>query len=737
MPLNLIDEEDNIVDTIPNLQRKTILVNSSKSHFFLEISDTLTFAQSNADKFGAISDNEFSTTATVSFQGSRKVYAITDGQVLLQPHPDSTKINLILKPYRQPVSRLSIKYFIYRGLKRSDFLTSGTNPTIAGSTTTGTDFVKHVWKEFSTFLTNSNSPAATPLSAVFLGFPGQNSWQTPNHLIDQLYFKVSPVTADPGDGTAQEPADAAFELPLISRGMYLGTAENTVGLDIVLNNGDYIEATNQNPFKLDLAYARASSFKLSSVGMGNLIVKKLLKDNCRQFLDAAAFYGLHGNGQGKLFQGNSTDALTSKEQIYALLKGFATKNMQYVYISSNRLRGYNFYNNYTQQSSLNNIRIGGEGSTSEKAFGTFGWPIESIEPIVTANTLRLEIQLLTGAPQYFPSMFTTIGRLYNDHINNLLDKYALVVPSQVFSVPLLFDVQVITDNAVNKPVCTFHMFSYEVNNLVPDYILNLPDQKKREHKVFNEMFRGLGLTPLFQNEADLKRTALNNYQLLGYEHFQDNLSILQQGAVYFTGRHYSDIVANEFTTEQLVLFTSKKVAEMVQISTTTNPLLQKTVVGRNSLAPDPQARDNFAKALFGDGQYIIEYKMIKPPLSQLTKVLRMHHLSASATPYFCLGITKGEYDVLLGLLPQNASQPSLCVLENTTEVKTDELNGFYYYEYSLGVLFENSAGTLQALFPSQAVLIYSTDFVFFNSKQFGDFYPGSIDGGKGDNLNTN
>src|SRR5690606_18651434 len=82
----------------------------AKSYFFLE--DNV-YTQTSNQTFGVIDEDQFRTTALLTVS-NKKVISICSGQVFLQPQADSTdKVNLILKPYVQPVNGLSIKYFIY------------------------------------------------------------------------------------------------------------------------------------------------------------------------------------------------------------------------------------------------------------------------------------------------------------------------------------------------------------------------------------------------------------------------------------------------------------------------------------------------------------------------------------------------------------------------------------------------------------------------------------------------
>ncbi len=79
--------------------------------------------------------------------GILKVYAATSGEVFIQEvknEPDL--VNLILKPDNQPLNNYTpVKYFVYRGLKKSHFL-SGSDVISDSSAFKTTDLMKRMWE---------------------------------------------------------------------------------------------------------------------------------------------------------------------------------------------------------------------------------------------------------------------------------------------------------------------------------------------------------------------------------------------------------------------------------------------------------------------------------------------------------------------------------------------------------------------------------------------------------------
>ena len=80
--------------------------------------------------------------------------------VLVQPQTnDASKVNLILRPYIQPINGLNIKYFIYRGLNLSDFFSSG-KVIPSGSTTS--DLINNLNTGFAAYYNKINPGGTLP-----------------------------------------------------------------------------------------------------------------------------------------------------------------------------------------------------------------------------------------------------------------------------------------------------------------------------------------------------------------------------------------------------------------------------------------------------------------------------------------------------------------------------------------------------------------------------------------------
>ena len=79
---------------------------SPDTHFFVDHANLATPLPANlaTDAYGPVNGSattKFSTTSVIRVSALSAVYAICDGQLLIQPHTgDATKVNLILKTIR-------------------------------------------------------------------------------------------------------------------------------------------------------------------------------------------------------------------------------------------------------------------------------------------------------------------------------------------------------------------------------------------------------------------------------------------------------------------------------------------------------------------------------------------------------------------------------------------------------------------------------------------------------------
>ncbi|PPZ90474.1 hypothetical protein C3729_13050, partial [Cloacibacterium normanense] len=348
--------------------------------------------------------------------------------------------------------------FIYRGLKKSDFFADG---KLLATNQTESKLVEKVNAEFDNFYKNKPGNEKPVFLASFLGYRELTDIaQNENDLLDEYFFKISDTETD----------KVAFELPMVERGTLLGSVESTLGIDVVLNEGDFFMKDNPNPFQLNLKFARAKEHKLSTNIATNNYQKKLVRESASMFMDIAAFYGLHTQGKGKIYINASTEPLTTTANIYSLIEKYQTKNTTYLYIQSNRQRSYDFYGNYHLEDTTN-IKVGADASNLTKA--TFGvkddWAVKAFDNY-NQLVLQLTTDNYTDAAVYVKTGVLNVNTTHEDYYlrnDNLLQKPSTdpnVTVDTNYTKPITFNV--VTTGTENSPICNFIQLICETKKLL-------------------------------------------------------------------------------------------------------------------------------------------------------------------------------------------------------------------------------------------------------------------------------
>ncbi|WP_158837821.1 hypothetical protein [Polaribacter sp. L3A8] len=695
-----------------------------KSHFFLQDN---AFTQIDAQRFGAISETEFRTTNQVSFSGVKDVYLLCKGTVLLQPHTDSatqtestTKVNLVLKPFQQPIKGLNIKYIIYRGLRKEDFINSN-DGIIAGSDILGSGFVKHINKEFKSFFTKIELPVPD-FTPDLIGFPG-TAPQVETDLIDNYFYKITPTEED----------SKAFELPTIPRGTHLGKADSTIGIDIFLNTGDYHIENDTNPFQLNLAYARAASYSLDASAITNEYQKRVFKENAVNFMDLAAFYGLHANGAGKLYLAEDTETpITSKEDIFGMINGFHSKNKTYLYIQANRQRSYNFYKNYNvSETDANDINIGNstDATLNNTTFGTFNWPIHEFTPQVSdpAENTALALQLTTDNNTN-AALYVQNGRVASAHEENFVrNNNLLQTPSEDpanpvdtnFTQSIVFSIDAITGN----PIASYINMIVETKQLyIENYVpADTPDAAPINLfiKDIDDMF-GLLDTKIAntkENENQLPTIVDEKLQIIN---FPNNTGSNDIGVIKTKKIEDRIQTVNENTYLNRVTF--ETLLSEIKIS---NPVISKKSTTNidvvTQMFHNQQQGENYNPKL----PYFLSFMAFNVFRKEIIGLLLKTNANDTPTKKI-LGLTKDQLVKLENLVNDNTLNNAKIFFKNKNTREdyyhiTDD--GIKYKQYALNVLGEDTDGNLKTHEPNEELLIYTLDGCAYASNEYAKYVP--------------
>ncbi len=333
--------------------------------------------QTEGDKYGPVSDSQYKVTSRLSLKTgntSAKVYAAFKGYVMLFDQIDSSSnietdlVNLILIPFSQNQTFLtpSIQYLVYRGLKRSDFMTaSGSNWQIANS--------------------------GTEMMTKFFGTSGLN------HTLDDLMFKK--YTDYIGYSSTSSPSKINIALTdllvnysrfcterfCVEEGMHIGEfGSEGLGIDVVNFDVKY------NP---KMSFAHEKNFILNVTGYnssdiaGNESASILkFRESIHNFIDPAVFYNIHQEVGVTYHENGTKQTIIKGQDLYdKIIKVFATKNTVYFDIRNDNDFSYNFYQDY-QDSNNQNISLSiNNANYSMQSYYTNKWPILILDQTPAIN----------------------------------------------------------------------------------------------------------------------------------------------------------------------------------------------------------------------------------------------------------------------------------------------------------------------------------------------------------------
>ena len=684
-----------------------------ESFFFLEKGKA--FSQSSTEKFGA-SGTVFRTTSKISFSGTGKIYTICQGQVFLQPcGTDTTKVNAILKPFNQPIKGLAIKYIVYRGLNRSDFfqgdlITSGT-PTA---------FIDIIKKEF-TGLYNMLGISVPQFTAQHIGFPVGNS-QLEADLIDDYFLKISKVEVN--GGTATEQPKKAFELPMIPRGTHLGNANGSVGIDIVLNEGDYTVANDPNPFQLNLAFARSADHVLDQAIGNTPFKKKLIRETATQFLDIAAFYGLHTQGKGKIHMSDNS-VLQTLEEIANQISGFKTADTTYLYIQGSRQRSYNFYGNQNLEGSTNNIKIGPTANNLSLEQFEAGWPVKEL-----VAQPSLVVQLTTDNNDA-AAMYVKQGVLHADTPNedyfirgkNLLQGTANGVDIN-FTKPITFKLD---KTSAGKTVASFIQLIYEGKTVKITSETPGPNpgdpvvSTTYDLKDIDDIFGLINVTPKIQSKggSELVYVIDQNLLLIDFENKVGGKDI----ATVSTKKVEDLIMKND--TESVKRVTYETLLNNIRQSV--GSFFQSRVAYQdNSNSGSISYNDKRNNFYQPEQPYYFVTEKYTDTSGNLITSLTLHVMQGQNPSKKILGMSEEENMFFNDLISNKELNNPRFYFKNVladNEQFYTSLEGMKYQKYSLGVLGENSNGILKVFFPTDIMYVITVDNMVFVTDEYAKWIP--------------
>ncbi|WP_281322470.1 hypothetical protein [Flavobacterium aestivum] len=714
---------------------------SIQSHFFIESGGFP--QQTEAQSFGPVTNDEFRLTSKFTLASPKKAFSICKGVVLLQPQTgDPTKVNLILRPYKQPFPGLNVKYFIYRGLEKSDFFTADSVPKIIEQTASTSDFINKINIDFHAFHDNrkdaQNNPIPVPaFTAKYIGYDPEVLNST---LLSSLFFKESEfVTAG---NTFDEKDD--FELPLIDMGKSLGNfATGECGIDVVLNYGDYKHNFDNSEFVFDLGYARQAEAKI--VLSGDALQQKLLREQSTQFIDIAAFYGLY-TSEGKV-TADVAGTKTDKKGIAIyneVINKFATKNNWYIYLQGDRTRSYDFYGDYkiTKGTGTNNIKTGlledpgtHLATMTEAKYGTNGWPliINTQQQASTATTNNLYLQLVTDNNNN-TMMYGQIANLVNAQKDNFINADGLrsAPDSEGNYSRLTTTVQLKTPAADGKNIANLSLIlyqgvTYEYEAGTTQDANGNPVVLNGQSNFFDDVFSLINAEPL------LKLNGISEFSKMTSE----KLNLINQ---YYDKKQQGITVVQTLTVNDVIetgIEATPTVARVTYL-TEAGDVMNNAVSATGSTTPDTKTSASASGTVTKSKTYELPdpyyYSLqLFTDSTQTITGLELKTVDGSTPNKIILGLTKAENDIIKALITPDLKNPRLFLIdlfEDGNELVSPE--NIKYQKYKVGIVAENSEGKLKL--STTDVIVYSLDRKYHFSKGYSEHVPLISYGIQGDNL---
>lgn len=709
---------------------------SAQSHFFIE-SGGLTQIKEQA--FGPVSSDQFNLTSSFSLASSKKAYSICKGVVLIQPQTgNSNKVNLILRPYKQPFPGLNIKYFIYRGLQKSDFFTNDTDPLVVKNEGTYSDFIDKINKDFLAFhegrkVKNGEMVTEIPVPPCKASYIGYDITTPDSTLLSDVFFKESEFENINGTVKEKDP----FELPMIDIGKSLGNfAEGECGIDVVLNYGDYKNNLATGEFVFDLGYARTKNAKIIADGSTDY-KKKLQREQSTQFVDIAAFYGLFVPEDSVDVVSAGTKTNKKGTEIFnSIINSFYTKNNWYVYIQSDRTRSYDFYGNYKLGESTENLKTGLLEDPATKVvpmttetYGTFGWPVlinnQSQANTVTKNNLYLQFPTDNNNNTAF---YGQIAKVANAQKDNFINADGLrLPPDETGNYSNLTSIIQLTTPAVQgKNIASLNILLYhgKTNQYTAGTTLDENGDLVilyGQANFFDNVFSLIDSEPLLKLSSDKSYSRMTSEKLNLINEFYDKK---QQGISIVQTLTVNDVIETGIDEPSTVS----------RVTYITEPIdvMNNAVSATGSSTPDTKTTASASGAVTKSKTYELpepyyyNLKMFTDSTQTITG-LELKTLDGSTPTKIILGLTKTENDTIKALITDDTKNPRLFLIdlfEDENEIVSPE--NIKYQKYKVAIVAEDIKGENKLSQPNEAVFVYSLDRRYHFSKGYSEYMPDTI-----------
>jgi len=444
---------------------------------------------------------------------------------------------------------------------------------------------------------------------------------------------------------------------------------------------------------------------------------------------------LHANGAGKMYVDEQNKPLIEKNAIYARIQSFHNRNRFYLYIQSNRQRSYNFYGNYAySEANTNDLKIGTSSDTLiETTFATQGWPIHVFQQsqMGSQDVHQVTLQLTTDSYRD-AGLFVQTGVLASAQEENFVRQENLLQEATEdgsidtnYTQPIVFATPAMGEHTI----ASFAQIIYEgklffVQEYAPPPEPDQPSLTPETHilKDIDDVFGLFNVrsSVVPAHDQQLPTIVDEKLQLINFPNGVDSTDM---GAIKYKkvedqllkddGSYLSRV-----TFETLLYSIKKEVATFTRSSSGHS----------DSVSTHTQSYTNESNSFYKPQKpYLLGTKVFTSSLTPINGLIletTFNHLPTKKI----LGITASEFQALQELATTHNLTYARVFFKSlfSEEGYITSIEEVAYKTSILGIVTENSSGTLQVFFPDNEILVYTIDLFVFFSQSYSEFIPDAI-----------
>lgn len=632
--------------------------------------DTAGITQTASQAFGPVDAdpaNRYRVTSLFTAPADVKAYAAVRGLVALQRNPaNGSTINLIVRPLDQPIPGFAaIRYFVYRGIRLTDYLNGPNDEKIASSPQF--PFLAAVR---ATFLKQNNG--VTDMPAAVFGYDPATQQATDS--LDALFFREGPM-----------------QLPVVQSGEQLGWFDHAgFGFEIVAEEGEAVRT---------LAWARKASYEVdvTSLAAGSF-ARRLAQEEILGFLDPAAFYGLHV-AKGGVVRAPGNAKWEGNDVYTNVVDRFFSKQRLYLDVRSENGSSFDFHGNYGA------IQWGLDpAAATSQPYATSGWPIVFLDQnawgaaVGDFNVLHLRLPLANNVE---PVLYAAHGQILTGATDgSFVRGEQLVTQGQPSTNAVGFLVPTTTGAFKNGVAWILRLFYgrlFPATQTVP-----IPASVLKTAKYTDNVFGPIDRAPSWSGQAPLRWTTTQNERYVDGPGWRQ---MMQCGLALDTGTQrvllHATATARDFVVDP---------AQPIEFA----PLrgMPAGVSRKASFFAEP--------GLFGVYDLVFDQTHDGNATVRTLQLAQSPARGYAPTSALLLGLTKPEFDSLVALAPAlDKDYLRTLALSDETPIADPDRPAT---RYAVGVQgLTSAAGTFDGA--SSSVQVYSVDGLFFASKAFADAEP--------------